>query len=66
MDKGKSLGMTDLDASVQLTWNVDGYWYPVGANLTVSADEAARQELGRYIEAELGIPSEELNWSRLR
>jgi stage III sporulation protein AF len=63
LDKGKSLGMTDLDASVQLSWSVDGFWFPSGAALKTNADAEKRQELGRAIEAELGIPSEELNWS---
>ncbi len=63
LDKGKSLGITDLNVTVQLTWSVDGFWYPCGASLTTNADETTRQELGWDIEAELGIPSEELNWS---
>ena len=64
LDKGKSRGLTDLDVAVQLSWSVDGFWYPSGASLTGSADETARQELGRDIEAELGIPAAELNWSK--
>jgi stage III sporulation protein AF len=63
LDKGKSLGITDLEASVQLSWSVDGHWYPCGASLRTNAGEDKRQELGRDIEAELGIPSEGLNWS---
>ncbi len=64
LDKGKSLGLEELKASVQLTWSVDGYWYPCSALLCTNADEDKRQKLSQSIEAELGIPSEELDWSR--
>ncbi len=64
LDKGKSLGMTDLKAAIQLTWCVDGFWYPSGVSLETNADETARQSLGRDIEAELGIPTDEINWSQ--
>lgn len=63
LDKGKSLGIADLEASVTTAWSEEGYWYPDGAVLKTSADNAAREELGRIIRAELGIPPEELIWS---
>jgi stage III sporulation protein AF len=63
LDKGESLGIGDLDVSVTTAWSEDGYWYPDGAVLKTSADNAARDQLSRSIETELGIPPEELIWS---
>lgn len=63
LDKGKSLGITELKATVKVKWSEDGYWYPCGANLVTNADKATRDKLSQSIEAELGIPPEELNWS---
>lgn len=62
LDKGKTLGITDLDVSVTTVWNEEGYWYPDGAVLETSADSTARDELSRSITAELGIQPEELIW----
>ena len=63
LDKGKSLGISDLEASVTAAWCDDGYWYPSGARLTTNADREVRDKLSQSIEAELGIPPEELIWS---
>ncbi len=63
LDKGASLGITDLEVTVKAVWSEDGYWYPSGASLTTDADESLRRELSRGIASELGIPPEELSWS---
>ena len=63
LDKGKSLGITDLAVTVTAVWSEDGYWYPAGASLRTNAGTEARGKLGGSIEAELGIPQEELIWS---
>lgn len=63
LDKGSSLGISDLDVSVTTQWNEAGYWYPGSAVLKTTANNAAREQLSRDIEAELGIPPEELIWS---
>ena len=63
LDKGKSLGIGDLEVSVTASWSKDGYWYPSGARLASNADKATRDKLNQSIEAELGIPPEELIWS---
>ncbi len=63
LDKGKSFGIEDLTVIVTALWSEDGYWYPGGASLITNADTKARGKLGNSIEADLGIPHEELNWS---
>ncbi len=63
LDKGNSLGITDLDVAVTLEWSEEGCWFPSGANLVTNADTQTRGKLGGSIEAELGIPQEELIWS---
>jgi hypothetical protein len=63
LDKGKTLGMTDLEAQVTAAWSEDGYWYPSGVRLETNADKEMRDKLGQSIAAELGIPPEELIWS---
>jgi hypothetical protein len=63
LDKGKSLGISDLDVTVTAAWSEEGYWFPVGANLVTNADTLTRGKLSDCIEAELGIPQEELIWS---
>jgi hypothetical protein len=63
LDKGKSLGITDLEVTVTAAWSKDGYWYPTGAHLSTNADKESRDKLCQSIEAELGIPPEELIWS---
>ena len=63
LDKGKSLGITDLAVTVTAQWSEDGYWYPSGASLVTNADRETRDKLSQSIEAELGISPEELIWS---
>jgi hypothetical protein len=63
LDKGKSLGLTELEVIVELSRSEEGYWFPSGANLVTNADTQTRDKLGSSIEAELGIPQEELIWS---
>lgn len=65
LDKGKSFGITDLTVIVTATWSEDGFWYPSGAKLMTNASTEARGKLGNSIEAELGIPQEELIWSMI-
>ena len=50
------------DAVVTLAWNTDGYWYPVHAEMTVSACDADLSSLKRLIERDLGISSSEQIW----
>lgn len=63
LDKGKSLGIGDLQVTVTASWSKDGYWYPSSARLKTNADKEKKDKLSQSIEAELGIPPEELIWS---
>jgi hypothetical protein len=63
LDKGKSLGMTDLSVTVTAEQREDGCWYPCGASLISNADTEARGKLESFIKNDLGIPQEELSWS---
>jgi hypothetical protein len=65
LDKGKSIGITDLDVAVTAELSDDGCWYPSGASLMTDAETAARDKLSQSIEAELGISPEELIWSMI-
>jgi hypothetical protein len=65
LDKGTALGITDLEVIVTAVWSEEGYWYPCKASLKTNADEGMRFKLSRNIEAELGIPPEELTWSMI-
>ena len=62
LDKGISLGISDLKVSVSAKWSEDGYWYPESAALETVAGEDLREKLGRQIQESLGIPPEELIW----
>jgi hypothetical protein len=63
LDKGRSLGIDDLIATVTAEKLEDGTYVPKSARLKTRAGEAARRKLEEAITAELGIPAEELNWS---
>ncbi len=63
LDKGKSLGITELAVTVTAEWSEDGFWYPIGASLVTNANGETRDKLSQGIEAELGISPEELIWS---
>lgn len=63
LDKGKTLGITDLAVTVTATRGEDGNWYPTSAALTTNADTEARGKLEESIEEDLGLPPEELSWS---
>ena len=62
LDKGISLGISDLKVTVSARWSEEGYWYPDSATIETSAGADLRGELGRQIQESLGIRSEELIW----
>lgn len=63
LDKGHSIGMTDLEAAVTSEKGGDGNWHPKSADLKTNAGKQERKELEESIVTELGIPAGELNWS---
>lgn len=60
LDKAAQLGLDGLRAEVTARWSDEGFWYPWEARL--GGPESGRAELGRLIEAELGIPAERQSW----
>ena len=62
LDKGKLEGAENLDAKVNLKWSSDGYWYPYSAVLYFTGSDAVKERLENYIEGELGIREENIEW----
>ena len=64
LDKAAEAGAELESVEVNLDWSTDGYWYPVGAELSGGGDESAKYTLSKTIESELGIPEANLEWIR--
>lgn len=65
LDKAKNSGISISDVSAQLSWDDEGYWYPVSLSLSGSFSGSEREELGAIIEAELGVPEENQTWTEV-
>ncbi len=63
-DKAEELGILGLDVQVTARWSIEGFWQPIGAVVRCSCDEGQRRRLSEWIEAELGIPCDEQEWSQ--
>ena len=63
-DKGKLLGLEELEVSVEVRWSEEGYWYPVSAEIqgAIGTPDAV-QNLEWYITTELGIQEDAIYWS---
>ena len=63
-DKGKLLGLEELEVSVEVRWSEEGYWYPVSAEIqgAIGSPDAV-QNLEWYITTELGIQEDAIYWS---
>ena len=63
-DKGKLLGLEELEVSVEVRWSEEGYWYPVSAEIqgAVGSPETI-SSLEWYITTELGIQEDAIYWS---
>lgn len=62
MDKAAQLGMTEIYAEVTARWELDGLWVPYSAQLSAQGDWRQKDELGRIIRDDLGIPFERQQW----
>lgn len=62
MDKGKNLGLTITKVKIQAEWSLDGLWIPYGAEVYVQGNSTAKDELGRILREDLGIPFERQQW----
>lgn len=62
LNQAEKLGAAVLDASVSLSWNTDGFWYPTAAELLLPAGEEPSEPLSDVITAELGIAKSAQVW----
>lgn len=62
LDKGTELGISNLEVAVELKWSMDGYWYPVSAEIVSGGTEQQNDRLRQYIEGDLGIDSTQQIW----
>lgn len=65
LDKAENIGVQVSNVSVELRWSDDGYWYPVGLDISGVYTEEQRLKLGMLIEADLGISSDDQSWTEV-
>ena len=63
LDKAESYGVHPSSVAVSADWSMDGYWYPVSADINCNCTDELRNKLTASIEAELGIAKERQTWS---
>jgi hypothetical protein len=63
LDKATQLEISDLKVTVVTKAGDGDYPYPWSVELGGEATEQQKRSLGRYMEAELGIPAERQHWS---
>lgn len=54
------IGISDVE--VTLSWNTEGFWYPVHAEIEITDPYADLTQLKQLLERELGIPLNEQIW----
>lgn len=57
-DKAKEQGIALEDIKLEMSWNTDGYWMPVGVELYLSDGDEALPKLSSILESQLGISRE--------
>ena len=63
LDKAENLGVRLDEVDVLAVWSDEGYWYPSEATIKGSFSRAQRDRMSSYIEAELGISTDNQQWS---
>lgn len=63
LDKAESYGAHPNSVAVSADWSMDGYWYPVSADISCNCADELRNKLTASIEAELGIAKERQTWT---
>ena len=63
LDKAENLGVRLDEVDVLAVWSDEGYWYPSEATIKGSFSRAQRARMSSYIEAELGISTDNQQWS---
>lgn len=62
LERASKMQIALSDVQVALEWNVEGFWYPVHAEITVQDQNADLSLLKRLLESELGISEDEQVW----
>ncbi len=63
LDKAAELGAELKTVEVLASWSDEGYWYPTGVRICAHLTPQQKQVLIDYIEARLGVGSNEQEWS---
>ena len=63
LDKAEELGAENMEVQVTAKWSDDGYWYPASAKINGEVTDSQKLELAWYIEANLGIQTEDQSWN---
>ena len=63
LDKANSCGAQLDSVSVSAEWSIEGYWYPVSADIRYNCTDELRRAVSSSIEAELGITKERQTWT---
>ena len=63
LDKANSYSAQLNSVSVSAEWSVDGYWYPVSADIMYNCTDELKSAVSSSIEAELGITKERQTWT---
>ena len=63
MDKAGELGIDGLKTDVEVQWSLEGFWIPYGVELSGECSDESREQLGRIMVSDLGIPYERQRWS---
>ncbi len=63
MDKAADLSLEVRSVKVGARWSREGVWVPERVSVVLIRDGAGRARLASLIEAELGIPGQEQEWS---
>ena len=63
LDKAADLSLEVRSAKVSARWSREGVWVPERVKVELAKDGEGRLKLASLIEAQLGIPQEEQEWS---
>lgn len=62
MEQAAALDVPILDASVTLTWNTEGFWYPTGIVIFVPTGTGYSEALADDLKSSLGVAPEQIEW----
>ena len=65
-DKAAEMGITLGKVKLEMSWNTEGYWMPVGVSLEISGGADSIPELQSILESHLGISREKQKCSLIQ